>query len=395
MNFNLENEFENIFKTKSQKKFFSPGRVNLIGEHIDYNGGFVFPCNLDMGTYALVSENNDNKLNFFSTNFKEIGLVSVSINDLNFKKENEFVNYLTGIFYFMEKDYGVTYNKGLNILICGNIPPASGLSSSASIEVLTAVIIKSFYNVDITPTEMVLLCQKSENQYNKVNCGIMDQFVIGICKKDNAILLDTNTLKYEDIPLELGKYKIVICNSKVKRGLADSKYNERRSECENALMLFNKYTNSTYEYLCDIPLNKFLETKELFLKETNGEIYYRRAHHAITENQRTILAKEKLIANDFIEFGKLLDLSHLSLKDDYKVSCNELDILVTLSKENGAIGSRMTGAGFGGCTVSIVHEDLIDSFITNVSNAYREKTGINGEIYIGSSGDYAKEIGGK
>lgn len=391
---NLKNEFEKVFETKNTKKFFSPGRVNLIGEHIDYNGGHVFPCNLDIGTYALISKSTDNNFNFYSLNFSDKGIISVPTDDLEYKEKNDYVNYFTGVCYFLAKDYGVKFDFGLNILVFGNIPSGAGLSSSASIEVLMGTIIKNMYKTDISQVDLVKLCQKSENQYNGVNCGIMDQFVIGMCKKNNAILLDTNTLDYEDVPLALDKYKIVICNSKVRRGLADSKYNERRGECDSALELFNKFTNSNEKFLCPINLNTLNGVKDKFLLEKNGDVLFRRVHHAITEDVRTLLAKEKLTNNDFIGFGNLLFLSHASLRDDYEVSCKELDTLVELARENGAIGSRMTGAGFGGCTVSIVHEDLIDDFIKNVTKDYKEKTDLDCEIYIGNSGDFAKELGG-
>jgi len=336
----LQKKFIEIFKTNFENVFFSPGRVNLIGEHTDYNGGNVFPCALSFGTYAVISKRNDCKIVMHSLNFEDLGLIEFNLNNLIYKKEHNWVNYPKGVIKAF-KDHGFNIPFGFNILIYGNIPNGSGLSSSASLELLMAVILKDTFNLDLDMLDMVKYCQEAENKFIGVNCGIMDQIAIGFGKKDSAILLDCNTLKYRYSKINMDGYKIVIGNTNKKRGLADSKYNERRSECETALKEIQKVK----------PINSLGELTESEFEEVKNSIsnpiHVKRAKHAVYENQRTLKAVTALENNNIIKFGELMIESHNSLRDDYEVTGIELDTLVSLALSMpGVIGSRMTGAGF-------------------------------------------------
>ena len=374
--------FAEVFgDAEGAKAYFAPGRVNLIGEHTDYNGGHVFPPALTIGTYGVARKRNDNKLRFYSMNFDQLGVIESSLDDLVPSKEANWTNYPKGVIWaFGEKGMKVT--SGMDLLLNGNIPNGSGLSSSASVEVLTGYILRDFFGFDVTNQDLALIGQFSENKYNKVNCGIMDQFAIAMGKKDNAIFLDTATLEYEYAPIHLENAKIVIACSNKKRGLGDSKYNERRSECEKALAELQKVVS--IDALGDLTEVQFEEHKDA-IKE---EVCVRRAKHAVYENQRTIKAVEALKNNDVALFGKLMNESHVSLRDDYEVTGIELDTLVEEAwKVDGVIGSRMTGAGFGGCTVSIVKDEAIDTFIEQVGKAYKEKIGYAADFYVVEIGD--------
>lgn len=385
----LVKEFKEIFSyTGKVDGFFSPGRVNLIGEHTDYNGGFVFPCALDFGTYGIVVKRDDNNFRFFSKNFSDYGIIEFSLDDISYKKEHNWVNYPKGVIKtFMDKGYKI--DRGFDILIFGNIPNGAGLSSSASLELLTAVILKDYFDLNIDMVDMVKYSQIAENQYIGVNCGIMDQFAIGMGKKDNAILLDCNTLEYKYAPINLDGASVVIANTNKKRGLADSKYNERRSCCEKAVEILNE-NGVNIKYLGELSVEEFDKVK----KYLNDEEQLKRATHAVTENERTKKAVMALENGNIEEFGKLMNQSHISLRDDYEVTGFELDSLVEIAWEiEGVIGSRMTGAGFGGCTVSIVKNDKIDEFIEKVGKGYKEKTGLKADFYVAKIGDGSRKLG--
>ena len=383
---NLKEKFFEVFGENSEKEFFSPGRVNLIGEHTDYNGGNVFPCAIDRGTYALIKTRNDNRFRMYSENFEKIGIIEFSLDKLENEKAHDWANYPKGVIK-MFIDAGYKIDKGFDILFYGNIPNGAGLSSSASIEILTTVILKNIFGLNIDMIEMVKLGQKTENLFIGVNSGIMDQFAVGMGKKDHAVLLDCNTLKYEYVPVILKDEVIVISNTNKRRGLADSKYNERRGECETALKDLQEKLK--IKALGELSIEEFEENKGLIKNEVNRK----RAKHAVYENQRTIKAQKELSAGNLEEFGKLMNQSHESLRDDYEVTGKELDTLVELAwKQDGVIGSRMTGAGFGGCTVSIVKKDKVDDFIKNVGKGYKEKIGYDADFYIVEVSEGPREL---
>ena len=357
------------------RSYFAPGRVNLIGEHTDYNGGHVFPCALTIGTYFIARKREDRVLRFYSENFEALGIVEGSLDNLVWSEEADWTNYPMGVMWaFGEKGYEIT--NGFDILLYGNIPNGSGLSSSASVEVGTGVLLRDMYGFDVNMIEIALIGQYSENHFNKVNCGIMDQFAIAMGSKDKAIFLDTADLSYEYAPIVLEDAKIVIARRNKKRGLGDSKYNERRAECEEALAELQKVVD--IKSLGELSEEEF----EAHKSAIGSEVRIRRAKHAVYENQRTIKAVKALKAGDIEAFGKLMIASHESLRDDYEVTGIELDTLVAESlKQEGVIGARMTGAGFGGCAVSIVKSDKVEDFIKNVGNAYKEKIGYDADFY--------------
>ena len=384
----LTEHFKEIFKQDDNiESFFSPGRVNLIGEHTDYNGGFVFPCALDFGTYAIVKQREDKNFRMYSENFEDLGIIEFNLDNLVYDKKDDWANYPKGVIKtFLDKGFKVP--NGFDVLFFGNIPNGAGLSSSASIEVLTAVILKSLFNLDIDMVEMVKYCQIAENKFIGVNSGIMDQFAVGMGKKDNAILLDCNTLNFTYVPVKLKDMSIVIANTNKKRGLADSKYNERRSSCEEAVAVLNK-NGVNIKYLGELTVEEFNKVKH-FIKD---EEQLKRATHAVTENERAKVAVEFLKKDDIKTFGELMNKSHISLRDDYEVTGLELDSLVEAAwEEVGTIGARMTGAGFGGCTVSIVKNSEVDNFIKNVGKKYKEKTGLEASFYIANIGDGARKL---
>lgn len=356
--------------------FFAPGRVNLIGEHTDYNGGHVFPCALTIGTYAVARKRNDRKLRFYSMNFSRLGIIESSLDELTPDKEAGWTNYPKGVMWAF-KERGMKIENGMDILLNGTIPNGSGLSSSASVEVVTGYILKELFGFDVSNQDLALIGQFSENNFNGVNCGIMDQFAIAMGKKDNAIFLDTADLSYEYAPVKLQGAKIVISCSNKKRGLGDSKYNERREECETALSEIQ--SGMGINTLGDLDETLFEQVKMAIKDEDRRK----RAKHAVYENQRTIKAVKALKNNDIELFGKLMNESHVSLRDDYEVTGEELDTLVEEAwKIDGVIGSRMTGAGFGGCTVSIVKDEAVDDFIEKVGAAYKERIGYAANFYV-------------
>lgn len=379
--------FEKYFGSAEKAElFFSPGRVNLIGEHTDYNGGHVFPCALTMGSYALVKKRDDNKMRFISINFEKFGITEADLSNLTYQKKNGWANYLIGVVWaFAEKGYKI--DRGFDLAMIGNIPSGSGLSSSASIEVLMGIVLKEMYGFDVSMIEVAKLGQTSENKFNGMNCGIMDQFAVAMGKKDNAIFLDTADLSYEYAPIVLKDAKVMITNSHVKHSLVDSAYNERRRESTEALN--DLKTKLDINGLGDLTEEEFEANKELISSDINRK----RAKHAVYENRRTIKAVDALKNGDIETFGRLMNESHVSLRDDYEVSCDEIDKLVDIAWSiDGVIGSRITGGGFGGCTVSIVKNSAISEFKKRILEKYKEATGIDAEVYEAEIGNGALKL---
>jgi len=384
----LEN-FEKVFGHRTNlEEFFAPGRVNLIGEHIDYNGGFVFPCALTFGTHGVFSKRDDKLVRMYSGNFDKFGVLEFDLDDFSYKSEDQFANYVKGIVFEFEK-LGMSLNQGLDIYYYGEIPNGSGLSSSASLEVLTSFAIKEMFNFEISMVDLVLLCQRVENHYMGVNSGIMDQFIIGLGKEEHAMLLNTETLEYFDVPARMDGISIVIGNTNKKRELADSKYNERRAECEIALKKLQE--KADIKNLCDLSLDEFNAINDLL-----EGVELKRARHAVSENERTKESLEALNDSDFTRFGELMTQSHKSLQYDYEVTCKELDTLVGFALEQkGVLGARMTGAGFGGCTVSLVKDADVEDFIKHVGSSYEQEIGYKADFYVASVGSGVKRINPK
>ena len=375
-------KFEELYGGAGEARvYFAPGRVNMIGEHTDYNGGHVFPCALTIGTYAAVKKRTDRKLRFYSMNFENMGVTESSLDDLTPSDAAGWTNYPKGVMWaFAER--GMKMDCGLDIVLNGNIPNGSGLSSSASLEVLTGFYLRDLFGFDVTNVDLALIGQYSENNFNGMNCGIMDQFASAMGKKDNAIFLDTADLSYQYAPLVLDGAKIIVTNSKVKRSLVNSGYNTRRKESEQALADLQKAVD--IKSLGDLTEEAFEENRSAI----KDAVCAKRAKHAVYENRRTIRAVEALKANNLREFGELMNASHVSLRDDYEVSCDEIDVLVEEAwKVDGVIGSRITGGGFGGCTVSIVKDEAVDTFKEKVGAAYRERVGKEADFYVVEIGD--------
>lgn len=378
----IRNRFSEIFGScHGVRTYFAPGRVNLIGEHTDYNGGHVFPCALTIGTYGVARKNETGMLRLYSMNFEEKGMMEIPLQNLTHEEKDDWANYPKGVIWALQEK-GMVIDSGMDILFYGNIPNGSGLSSSASIEVLTGFIAKDLFGLSISMIDIALIGQYAENRFNGVNCGIMDQFAIAMGKKDAAIFLDTADLSYQYAPVKLKDAKIVIMNTCKKRGLGDSKYNERRQECEDALAELQKVVD--IKALGELTEEEF----ERNVDAIKDPIRQKRARHAVYENQRTIKAVEALGSDQMELFGQLMVESHNSLRDDYEVTGIELDTIVseTLACE-GVIGARMTGAGFGGCAVSIVKSDAIEKMIERVGKAYLEKIGYEAEFYVVEVGD--------
>ncbi len=374
--------FEELFQdAEGARVFFAPGRVNLIGEHTDYNGGHVFPCSLSVGTFAVVKKRADMKLRFYSINFSEVGIVELSLAQLAYHDEDHWVNYPKGVLVKLI-EAGAFIPCGFDVVYYGTIPNGAGLSSSASIELVTAVMVKELFDLTFEQIELVKLAQKAENEYIGVNCGIMDQFSIGMGKKDRAIFLNCQTLDFSYTPLQLGEVSLVIANTNKRRGLADSKYNERRSECELAVKSLGAKT------LGELSTDQFEQSKHFI----TDKVIQRRAKHAVYENARTIKAVDMLMAGDIESFGQLMNESHRSLRDDYEVTGTELDSLVQAAWDAGAIGARMTGAGFGGCTVNLVKTSDLHNFIERVRDKYFQETQLQADFYVVDIGDGAREI---
>jgi galactokinase len=362
--------------------YFAPGRVNMIGEHTDYNGGYVFPCALNFGTYLVVRPNDLNLMRLATTNFRFSANVSIK----SFEPQGKhWINYPMGVMdQFIKHSFRL---KGMDMMFSGTIPNGAGLSSSASIEMVTAYALNDILGTRLDMIDLVKLSQKAENDFVGVKCGIMDQFAAGMGKKDHAVFINCKTLEYETIPLNPGDYKILISNTNKRRGLAGSKYNERRAQCEAAVKMLSKAKK--IKFLGDLNLERFNEIKHLI----QDEIILKRARHVISENERVLDAIKALQTNNLNKFGQLMNESHDSLRDDYEVTGIELDTLVNEARKvNGVLGSRMTGAGFGGCTVSLVHNDSLNDFTSRVGMAYKAETGLKPDFYIAEIGDGARRI---
>ncbi|PAE43172.1 galactokinase [Bacillus sp. 7884-1] len=382
----LTTTFRELFEVQPEQAFFAPGRINLIGEHTDYNGGHVFPCAITYGTYAVAKKRDDNVVRLYSVNFPNKEVIEFDLTQLDYDKQHNWANYPKGMIRYI-KEAGYDISTGFECVIEGNIPNGAGLSSSASIELLTGVLLDGLYKLGIPRLDMIKLGKRVENEFIGVNSGIMDQFAIGMGKKDAGILLDCQTLNFQYAPIKLEGYKILIMNTNKRRELADSKYNERRGECEQALAQLQQ--RLPIEALGQLTEAEFDENQTLIPNET----VRKRAKHAVYENVRTLKALEELRAGNLEAFGQLMNQSHISLRDDYEVTGVELDNLVEAAwKQPGVIGARMTGAGFGGCAIAIVENEQVDSFIANVGAAYQDKIGYPADFYVVSIGDGAKEI---
>lgn len=363
--------------------FFAPGRVNLIGEHIDYNGGHVLPCALEIGTYLAIRQRQDGRILFYSENFSEAGQIEVARHHLINHPQDQWTNYAKGVIHHL---HGQLPDTGYEMYFYGNIPNGAGLSSSASIELVTVSALNELHQLGLSNIEMVKLSQHVENQFIGVNCGIMDQFAVGFGEKDQAVLLHCETLEYHYVPLDLGNHSIVIANTNKRRGLADSAYNERRQTCESALGKLK----SVYQIneICQLTSEDLAKAEEIL---TDTE--HKRVRHVVTENERTLRAVEVLGEGDLYALGELMKQSHDSLKSDYEVSCRELDVLVDAAlNQKGTIGARMTGAGFGGCTVNIVEDQNIDTFKKNVAEEYRSLTSLEADFYTVKVGEGTREL---
>ncbi len=366
------------------KAYFAPGRVNLIGEHTDYNGGHVFPCALTVGTYGVARKREDTKVCLYSLNYPECGMVKASLSDLAYRQKDGWGNYPKGVIQtFISKNLKIPC--GLDILYYGDIPKGLGIGSSASIEVVTGLILKDLMDYkDLSMIDIALFAQLAENEYVGMSCGIMDPFIIAMGKKDHAVFLDASDLSYIYAPLALPHEKIIITNSQKARLAVDERYQERRAQCEKALEELQ--TVIAIRNLGELTAEVFEQVQEMI----GSPVRLRRARHAVTENQRTIQAVEALKRGDIFELGQLMNASHLSLKEDYEVSCEELDILVEEAWEiDGVLGSRMMGAGFGGCTVSIVENSAVNEFIQRVGENYQKRTGLHADFYVVETGNGA------
>ena len=376
----LKTTFKDLFQTDPNTAFFAPGRINLIGEHIDYNGGLVFPCAITKGTYAVAHQREDQAFHIYSANFKELGVIKLSLDRLSFSPKDAWTNYVKGILsILLQKGYTIPF--GLNLVIYGDLPNASGLSSSASLEILLCKIFDTYYDLKLSPTQMALIGKQVENEYIGVSSGIMDQFAIALGQSNHALLLDCATQKYEYIPFDMSGYELVIMNTNKKRELADSKYNERFNECRVALHLLQEHY--PISNLCELNSKHLIELQGIHLEPN----LFKRVKHAITENERVLAAASALRENRLTTFGDLLYASHQSLKKDYEVTGNELDTLVETALEEGAIGARMTGAGFGGCAIALVKSTLADSLIEKVSARYKEIIGYDASFYKATVGN--------
>lgn len=367
---------------QTERHFFAPGRVNLIGDHTDYNGGLVFPTALNMGTYLAVRQNDDaNSCRFTSENNPAEFIIRKE--ELS-QQQHHWVDYPLGVLKeFADRGYPVS---GWQFHYRGDLPIGAALSSSASIEVVTAVALNALNDNPFTMLDLVKMSQHAENAFVGMNCGIMDQFASGFGKKDCAIALDCNTLEYEHVPLEMRGLKFVIANSNKPRGLVDSEYNQRRAECQQALEIIQQHLS--VDCLCQLTMAQF----DTVAKHLDGNVL-RRARHAVRENENVREAITALKGDDMVRFGQLMNASHATLRDDYAVTCPETDFLATYAQQFlGVLGSRMTGAGFGGCTVTLIADDQVNAFVESLGRAYEERFGLPADFYVAEIGDGAREI---
>ncbi|GAA0317928.1 galactokinase [Oceanobacillus oncorhynchi subsp. oncorhynchi] len=384
---NLTEAFQQIFDTsEAPRRFFAPGRINLIGEHTDYNGGYVLPASISFGTYALARKRNDQKLRFYSLNASENGIIECDLDHLSYQKAHGWANYPKGMVQYMKQE-GYAITSGADILFYGNIPNGAGLSSSASLELATGVLLEGLFNLEIDRLQLIQIGQKVENNYIGVNSGIMDQFAVGMGKTNHAILLNCQTLEYSYASMHLQDYEIIIINTNKQRSLADSKYNERFAQCRQALQDLQK--ELSIQHLGELSMEQFEAAKHLITDPVNQK----RAKHIVYENARTLEALEKLRDGDLHAFGQLMNASHLSLQSDYEVTGMELDTIAAAAwEQEGVIGARMTGAGFGGCAIAIVHQDVVTAFKHHIKQIYQDKIGYKPTFYTASIADGAKEV---
>ncbi|REB10100.1 galactokinase [Sporosarcina sp. BI001-red] len=387
MTVDLFKEFDNVFTAIDKLRiFFAPGRINLIGEHTDYNQGHVFPAAISFGTYAIAQKRQDKKLCFYSLNFPETGIIECDLNDLSYKQEHGWANFPKGMISYIEEST-IPLPTGMDILFYGDIPNGAGLSSSASIEMVTGVLVDGLFDLHIDRHDLILLGQKVENKYIGVNSGIMDQFAIGKGKKDHGILLNCQTLDYKYAPIQLDNYSIIIINTNIQRILAASKYNERRAQCEQALS--DLQIVLSLESLGNLTIGQFEQHKHVIQNKVNEK----RAKHVVFENSRTLEAFKQLEKGNLNAFGLLMNESHQSLQSDYEVTGLELDTIVhTAWGHPGVLGARMTGAGFGGCAIALVEKNQVTQFKQQIREVYHKKTGNEASFYIAAIGDGAKEI---
>lgn len=384
----IEAKFEEIYQTKPDKAFFSPGRINLIGEHTDYNGGHVFPCAITLGTWGAARKRDDQKLHFYSGNFEDLGIIEVDLNNLKYSKADNWTNYAKGMIFYIQKA-GYQVDRGMDIYIWGNLPQGgSGLSSSASIEMLFGVMVEKLFDLQIDRLDLVKMGVKTENEFLGLSSGILDQFAVGMSKKNQAILLDTNTLDYKYVPLDLKDNVIVIMNTNKPRALVESKYNERVEECQAALKALQ--TKLDIQALGELNNEQFDEYTYLL---SDNETYLKRARHAVSENQRCIRGEAALEKSDLKEFGRLQNASHVSLEYDYEVTGKELDTLAHEAwKQPGVLGARMCGAGFGGSGIALVQKDQVEAFKANVGKVYEEKIGYAPRFFTAEVADGTHEL---
>lgn len=371
---------------KEVRMFASPARINIIGEHIDYNGGKVFPAAIDKYLYCAIRKRDDSKIVYNDLFFPGTFEFDTSTNFV-FEKKNDYANFLNGILSCMKKK-GLVFPCGFDCLIASNVPSAGGISSSSALECGFAWAVSETFGFNISRKDIALMGQQSEHEFMNVNCGIMDQYIIATGKKDTAELLDCAKVEHEYVPLNLGDYRFVVMNTKKQRKLSDSKYNERRAECETGLKILQD-NGVNINHLCQLSVSDF-EKQGSFIKD---EVIYKRVRHCVTEMDRVQNAVVALKNNNLEKLGELLYESHASLKNDYEVTGLELDTLVEVaSKQKGCIGARMTGAGFGGCAIALVHKDFTNAFIASVQTEYTKVVGYNGGFFACASGDGVKEI---
>ena len=384
----LLKKFEEIYGTREGARvYFAPGRVNLIGEHTDYNGGHVLPCALTIGTYVVAKKRSDKKLRFYSMNYPNVGVTEGALGDLKYRRSNGWTNYPIGILWtYLKKGYRIP--NGFDMLLYGDIPSGAGLGTSASIGVALGLMIREMFEFeDIDNTDIALFGQYAENEFHGINCGIMDQFASAMGKKNMAIFLDTSDLRYEMASMNMDDYALVITNSHKARGAFDAKYNERRHECERALAQLQSI--AAIQSLGELTPECYEQIKEMIVEP----VLEKRAAHAVYENQRTMDAIEALKAGDAEKCGRLMIESHRSLRDNYEVTGKELDVLVEEAlKVPGVMGSRMTGGGFGGCTVSLMKREAVETFIIEVGKNYTERTGYYADFYNIEVGDGARAL---
>ena len=383
----LREEFIGVYGPGDQPRIFaSPARINIIGEHIDYNGGKVFPAAIDRYLYVAIRRRTDTKLIYNDLFFD--GTYTFDINDdFKFDPANDYANFLNGILSCMKKR-GCTFPCGFEALIASNVPSAGGISSSSALECGFAWAVNQTFDFGISRKDIALMGQQSEHEFMNVNCGIMDQYIIATAKKDTAELLDCADITHEYVPLKLGDYRFIVMNTKKQRRLADSKYNERRSQCEEGLRVLQAAGHNIPD-LCSMTPEQFDQWGSCI----TDPVIYRRVRHCVTEMDRVVRAVEALKADKLDELGQLLYASHKSLKEDYEVSGIELDTLVeAASHQSGCIGARMTGAGFGGCAIALVHKDNIEPFIQNVQTEYTKKIGYAGAFFACGAGEGVNEV---